>query len=196
VNKLTKTQREQLIGVAIGTVVIMAGLWYVGVTAKQDELSKTEKNTAQMLDTLKKAETIIRKGDEEQQKMEISSKLLDKREALLASPPPYDYAWIITTIDDFMKPRKAGVNISSFSKAEVSDAGIFPSFPYKWATFHLGGSGYYHDLGAFFADLENQFPCFRVQNLELSANNTVGVEPERLSVSFDLVVPVKAGETK
>ena len=193
-NKLTKTQRDQLIGIAVGTVVLMGVLWFFGVQAKQDELSKTEKDTAAMNDTLKTGEGRIRQGEEIAEKMEVRKQLLEKREAMLA-PDRDDYAWIIGTINEFLRPRK-GVNIFSFSKAEVSDGGLLPTFPYKWATFHLGGSGYYNDLGKFFADLENNFPYYRVQNLEVSANATVGAEPDKLSVAFELVIPIKAGETK
>jgi hypothetical protein len=194
VNKFPKKQREQLIGVAVGTVVLMAGLWFVGVTAKQDELSKTEKSTAQMRDTLKRAEGTMRQGEEVAEKLETRTRLLNKRESLLA-PDRDAYAWIISTINPFIQSRK-GINIYHYSQPEVSDIGILPGFPYKWATFHLQGTGYYQDIGKFFADLENSFPCFRVQNVELAVSAGVGTEPEKLSVGFDLVVPVKPSDTK
>ena len=181
-----------MMGIAAGTVVLMGILWYVGVTAKQEELSKTEKNTAQMRDTLKKAEGTMRNGEEIAEKLESRTQLLQKRESLLA-PDRDAYAWIISTINPFIQARR-GVNIYHYSQPEVTDLGIIPDFPYKWATFHLLGTGYYHDMGKFFSDLENNFPCFRVQNLEMGAITTVGGEPEKLSMSFDLVVPVKPGE--
>jgi hypothetical protein len=192
--KLTKNQKDQLIGVAVGTVGLIGALWYLGVTAKQAELSKTEKNTAQMVDTLKRAETTMRQGDEVEERLKMRSDLLEKREAMLA-PDRDAYVWVIGVINDFIKSRK-GVNIFNYSQAEVADFGSLPGFPYKWATFHIGGSGYYHELGAFFRDLENNYPYFRVQNLEITANTTVGGEPEKLSVSFELIVPVKPSDTK
>lgn len=192
--KITKTQRDQLIGIAIGTVALMGILWYVGVTSSQEELSKSEKNTAQMLDTLKKAETIMRQGEVVAETLEARTNLLAKREALL-SPDRDAYSWIILTINPFIQSRK-GVNFSHYSQPEVSETGLFPEFPYKWATFHLIGTGYYHDLGRFVADLENSFPYFRVQNLALSAVAATGVEPEKLNITFDLVVPVKMSDAK
>lgn len=183
-----------MIGIAAGAVVLMAGLWYVGVTAKQDELSKTEKNTAQMRDTLRRAESTMRQGQEVAEKLEARTQLLDKREAFLA-PDRDAYAWIISTINPFIQGRK-GINIYHYSQPEVDDLGIIPNFPYKWATFHLEGTGYYHDIGKFFGDLENSFPSFRIQNVEMGSAAAVGVEAEKLSVGFDLVVPVKPGETK
>ncbi len=183
-----------MIGIAAGTVGLMGILWYVGVTAKQDELSKTEKSTAQMRDTLKKAEGTMRNSEEIAEKLETRTQLLEKRESLLA-PDRDAYAWIISTINPFIQSRK-GVNIYHYSQPEVTEMGIIPEFPYKWAAFHLEGTGYFHDFGKFFADLENTFPCFRVQNLEMGALTTLGAEPEKLNVTFDLVVPVKPSETK
>jgi hypothetical protein len=193
-SKFSKTQRDQLIGISAGTVALMAILWYVGVTAKQAELSKTEKSTVLMRDTLRRAEGTMSQGEQIAGELAEKTQLLDKRESLLA-PDRDAYAWIISTINPFIQSRK-GVNIYHYSQPEVSDLGIIPEFPYKWAAFHLEGTGYYHDFGKFFADLENNFPCFRVQNLEIGANTTAGADAEKLSVNFDLVVPVKSSETK
>jgi Tfp pilus assembly protein PilO len=194
VNKLSKTQREQLIGIIVGTLAVVALLWYFGVNAKQHELSKTQDNTAQTQDKLKKAENTMRQGEEIADKMSAHRQILDRREAILA-PDRDAYDWIISTINPFIQSHR-GVGSFKYSQPEVSDVGIIPGFPYKWATFHITGSGFYHDLGKFFADLENNFPYFRVQNLEISANVSTGIEPEKLNVVFELVVPVKASDTK
>jgi len=194
VNKFSKTQKEQLIGVTLGTLALVAVLWWFGVTAKQGELSKTLDNTAQTQDKLRRAENTMRQGEEIANKLQAHRQILDRREATLA-PDRDAYAWIISTIKPFIQSRK-GIDIYHYSQPEVSDLGIIPGFPYKWATFHLEGTGYYHDFGKFFADLENDFPYFRVQNLEMSANASTGVEPEKLTVSFELVVPIKASDTK
>jgi Tfp pilus assembly protein PilO len=194
--KLSKTQRDQMIGVAVGAVALLALLWYFGVIAKQEELTKTEKNTAQMRDTLRGAESRIGQGEDIAGQLQARVQLLEKREGMLASNID-PYSWIISTINPFILPRK-GVNMSHYSQPDISDVGIIADFPYKWATFHLEGSGYYHDFGKFFCDLENNFPYFRVQNLSVSANSTVAAasEPEKLNFVFELVVPIKASDTK
>ncbi|HEY3860796.1 MAG TPA: hypothetical protein VGO59_02825 [Verrucomicrobiae bacterium] len=192
--KLSKPQKEQLTGVGVATIALMGVLWYFGVRAKQAELSKSERSTAQMRDTLKRAEGTMRQGEDISDKLQAQSQALDKREALLA-PDRDSYAWIISTITPFLQARK-GVSIYHYSQPETSELGVLPDFPYKWATFHLEGTGYYHDFGKFFADLENNFPCFRVQNLEMGVGAGAGVQPEKLNVAFDLVVPVKPSDTK
>ena len=120
--------------------------------------------------------------------------LLAKREATLA-PDRDAYAWIISTINPFILNRK-GVSIYAYTQPDVSDQGLLSDFPYRWATFHLKGTGFYQEFGAFFADLENSFPYFRVQNLEVSANTGPGVEAEKLNFSFDLITPVVTTESK
>jgi hypothetical protein len=194
VSKLSKSQREQLIGISVGTVVLLAALWFFGVTTKQQELAKTEDNTAQTQDKLKRAESTMRRGEEIAAKLQARRELLDKREAMLA-PDRDAYAWIISTINPIIQSRK-GLSNFHYAQPEISDSGIIPGFPYKWATFHVQGTGFYHDLGKFFADLENNYPYFRIQNLDMSANVATGVEAEKLNVVFELVVPVKASDTK
>jgi Tfp pilus assembly protein PilO len=188
VNKLTKAQQDQLVAIAIGTVGVIAALWWFGVKAKQQELAVTRQKTAEMQKKLHDAETVMRRGEEIGETLTNRSALLAKREAGLA-PDRDAYAWLINEMNGFIQSRK-GVNIDSYSQPEVSATGMIPNFPYRWATFHLRGSGYYHDLGRFIADLENTYPYFRVQNVNLSANVGGAMEPEKLSITFDLVAPV------
>ncbi|MGP8198820.1 MAG: hypothetical protein ACLQU4_04885 [Limisphaerales bacterium] len=184
---LTKVQRDQLISIAIGTVGLMGVLWYFGVTSMQASLAVTERKSAEMQKKLQDAEALMKRGDEISGTLQNRSELLAKREAGLA-PDRDSYAWLINTMNTFIQSRK--VNIDTYSQPEFSDTGIIPKFPYRWATFRLSGTGYYQDLGKFFADFENTFPYFRIQNVNLSANSGPGMEPEKLSVTFDLVTPV------
>ncbi len=193
-NKLSKTQRDQLLAIIIGTVTLMAILWYLGVRTKQAELTRTEKKTAQMLDTLTRAENVMRRGQEIADRLQAHTAVLDKREATLA-PDRDAYYWIISTMNPFIVSRK-GVHLNRASQPDVTEAGLIPGFPYKWATFHMEVTGFYNEVGKFLADLENDFPYFRVQNLVISVNTAAGVEPETLGFTFDLVVPVKPSDTK
>ena len=187
-NKLTKAQRDQLIGIAIGALMLMAALWYFGVTSMQRDLLVTERKSAEMQKKLRDAEALMRQGDAISGTLRSRSELLAKREAGLA-PDRDAYAWLINTMNTFIESRK-GINIDTYSQPEMSDEGIIPRFPYRWATFHLKGTGHFHDFGKFFADFENDFPYFRIQNLTMTANSGGGMEAEKLSVTFDLVAPV------
>ncbi len=190
-NKLTKAQRDQLIAIGIGTVMVMAALWYFGVTAKQDELAATRRKLADMTKKLHDAETLMRREDEISGTLHARTTILAQREGGLA-PDRDAYSWLINTVNNFLQAHKDSdhVNIDSYSQPEISENGLIPKFPYRWATFHVKGSGYYEEIGKFFADFENAFPYFQILNPVLSANAGPGLEPEKLSVSFDLVAPV------
>jgi hypothetical protein len=186
--KLTKAQRDQLLGIAMGAAMLMGALWYFGVTAKQSELVSTKQKSSQMQQKLHNAEALMKQEDEITGTLQNRNDLLTKREATLA-PDRDAYAWLIDLMNGFIQSRK-GVNIDTYSQPEVADSGPIPEFPYRWATFHLKGSGYYQDLGKFFADFENNYPYFQIQNLVMAANSGPGMEAEKLTVSFDLVAPV------
>jgi Tfp pilus assembly protein PilO len=185
-NKITKTQRDQLIGVAAGAVAVAAGLWFFVVMAQQQQLTGIKQKSAQLSQKIKSADTLIRSGGEIGLQLTNRQEILQKREAGLA--PEHDpYSWIIRTVDQFILSK--GVNINQFSTADISEKGVIPKFPYKWATFHLSGVGFYHDFGKFFADFENSFPYFSIQNVEISAGGQVEV-PEKLTFKFDIVTPL------
>jgi Tfp pilus assembly protein PilO len=192
---LSKQQQERIGMIILGTVVLIVVLWYFGVMVKQDQLRRTRDNTRTVLKTLKDAEAEMSKGSDIAAKLEARSQVLAKREAILA-PDRDAYSWIMTgVINPFIQARK-GVNIYSVSQPDIAEDGLILHFPYKWATFHLKGTGYYYEFGRFFADLENSFPYFRVQNVEISANAGPGVEAEKLAYSFDIVAPVVPSDTK
>jgi Tfp pilus assembly protein PilO len=193
-NKLTKTQRDQILGVAIATPLVIALLWYFVVQAEQAQLQATQKKAADIRAKLNQAENIMRQGEEIADRLRAHSTSLTNREATLA-PDRDAYAWIIQTIKPFVLSR-TGVSIYSYSQPDVSDVGLISNFPYRWATFHLKGTGCYHDFGPFFADFENNFPYFYIQNLAISANTGPSIGPEKLNFVFDVVTPMVVSDTK
>src|SRR5204862_8005503 len=100
------------------------------------------------------------------------------------------YAWMLTTIDNFVKrpDAKYDVQVLGVSKETIMDAGLVPNFPYKAAMSQINGNAYFEHFGKFLADVENGFPYFRIQNLDLSVSASA---PERLNFRLELVVLVK-----
>jgi membrane protein YdbS with pleckstrin-like domain len=194
VNKLTKAQRERMIIVTVGTVLLMGALWYFMVQPKQMELKKTKRDISQKQDRLSKAELVLKSAAEVGATFTNKQEVLQQRESGMA-PERGAYEWIINTINPFIQSRK-GVNIVTFSEPTISDQGLLPKFPYRWATFHIHAIGYYQDFGKFFADFENSFPYFRIQNLDISGNTGPASEEEKLGFVFDIVTPVVVSETK
>ncbi|MGO8700502.1 MAG: hypothetical protein ACLQVY_22665 [Limisphaerales bacterium] len=193
-NKLNKNQRDQILATAIAAPFLIALLWYFVVQAEQTQLQGTQKKAADIRAKLNRAEGIMRQSEEIADRLQAHNSSLTNREATLA-PDRDAYAWIIQTIKPFILSRK-GVSIYSYSQPDVTDLGLISNFPYRWATFHLKGTGYYHDFGAFCADFENSFPYFYIQNLAVSANSGPGIQPEKLNFTFDVVTPMVASDTK
>ena len=197
---LTKTQKEHLLGVAIGPVAVCAALYFLpfGVQDSYGDLAATVKNTQKMNDDLAKERAAVKMAPDIGLSYTNKLALLQDRESHLAPDPRESdaYAWIINTINPFIATRR-GISISSFSQPDVTDVGMIPKFPYRWATFHLKGAGYYHDFGRFFADFENDFPYFRIQNVDINPNPGPGYDAEKLGFTFDIVAPVvSSSDTK
>ena len=174
--------------IGAGTVALMAALWYLLVVPMQVALRKTEAAYSKHQDNLAKAQRTMRSATDIGETFSNKVELLQQRESGLA-PARDTYAWIINTINPFIQSRK-GVNIVSFSEPVISDEGLLPRFSYKWATCHVSAIGYYQDFGKFFADFENSFPYFRIQNVDVSVNTGPAAEAEKLSFNFDIVTPV------
>jgi len=185
--KLSKSQRDQLIGVAVAAVAAMAALWFFVVSAQEQKLKVIETKCESMTATLKTDGALIRRAQVIGQELTNRLEILQKREADLA-PEHAPYDWMVARIPQFLLSHK-GVSIPPPSIPEISDKGLLAGFPYKWATFHVKGVGYYRELGKFFADFENAFPYYRIQNVDISAAG-LEEEPEKLTCNFDIVTPL------
>jgi len=190
--KLTKTQQEHLIAIAMGTVGVIALLWFFVVGAQNKELAITNKKIADIKGKLKDASTVIHQADQINAELNHNLEILKAREATFA--PEHDpYSWMEETTAHFLLPpgdthRYKSATITDIKTPEISDKGVIGSFPYKWARFHITGQGYYHDFGKFICDFENNFKYFRIENLEVYTP-TIRENPETLSFNFDIVTP-------
>lgn len=71
---------------------------------------------------------------------------------------------------------------------------LLATFPveYKQATVRIHGEGYYHDLGKFFADLENRFKYVHLQNFVIRpAADPFSSSSEKLRFTVNLVTIIK-----
>ena len=186
---LTKEKKQQLLLVTIGVVGILVGLWFGLISWQQGRIAKltAERNATQtkldgMVDTLDRASLI-------KLHLEQESRRLSEAEEQMASGDLY--AWIINTVRDFKAVHPA-VDIPQFSTITMSETTLLPKFPYKQVTLTVAGKAYYHDLGEFIADFENQFPYIRIQNLALEPSSvTEGAYSEKLAFRMDIVALVK-----
>jgi hypothetical protein len=187
--KLPTEKRNQLVLVALLTLMAVAGL-YFGLLRRQNEsLTRlADKKTA--ADTkLKLVLDAIRRADPIKADLDAARSRLTSAEKDVASGDLY--AWVINSLRQFKAPYK--VDIPQFSQlGPPADVNVLPDFPYKQAALTVAGTAHFHDLGRFLADFENQFPHVRLLNLSLDINApSLNVAPETLSFKMEIVTLVK-----
>jgi len=97
-------------------------------------------------------------------------------------------AWTYDTIRRFKAAYH--VEIPSIQQPTIQEVDLLSGFPYRQAKVNITGTAYYHELGKFIADFENNFPHMRICNLILEpASQAPGAE--RLSFRLDIIALVK-----
>jgi len=194
-NKLSKEKRDQLILVTLVTVAVLIGLWFGLISFQKQHL----KGLADRHDAGQRKLTQMQQAIKNVSQVEIAlgeaGKRLREQEDEMASGDLN--SWMYNTVRRFKLPYR--VEIAQYSSVDApKEMNMLPKFPYRQATIAIGGTGYFHDIGKFVADLENHFPHLRVLNMELEPNPAVGgtaTEPEREKLSFkmEIVALVKPG---
>lgn len=188
-NKLPKDKRDKIIGVTMGTLMVVIALWFVLINPLRSKLAQTGRLTA---DSRAQVERGLKTLASTQQVAtafaDVSAQLKSAEDAMAAGDL---YAWMIQTMNQFKLAHS--VDIPQISREIPCEVGVFPQFPYRAATFVMHGAAYYHDFGKFLADFENRFPFIRVQNLELepAVSMKKDEESERLQFKMELVTLIK-----
>jgi len=186
---LPKEKRDRILLIAVGTLVILAGVYYMLITAQSETLGNTRKKKVEEELRVSNAQRLATTVAQLQKKLELSSDKLKTIEANMASGDMY--SWIILTMNSFKESGDYKLDIPQFSREVQTEVGMLAKFPYRAAVFHLRGTAYFHDFGRFIADFENAFPYFRIQNIELdpvaSANANNVEEPEKLAFRMEIV---------
>lgn len=188
-SKLSKEKKKQLIGAVALTGLVLAALGHFLIQGGYQSLHKLDlkKQTAQA--KLKQMQNAVERSKEIEAEFSATSKLLAHQEAGIASGDLY--SWMHGNLRKFQRGYKIEIpQISPVS--EPTDVNLIPQFPYKQASLALAGSAYYHELGRFIADFENEFPLMRIVNLNLERNPApAGGERDKLAFRMDIVTLVK-----
>jgi hypothetical protein len=189
---LPKEKRDRILLIAVGTLVIMAGVYYGVINSQRDALANTRKRKVEEELRVNNAQRLVTTVAQIQKGLEVSSARLKNIESNMASGDMY--SWIILTMNTFKENGGYKVEIPQFSREVQTEVGMLAKFPYRAAVFHVRGTAYFHDFGRFIADFENAFPYFRIQNVELdpvaSSNGNNAEDPERLAFRMEVVTLV------
>jgi len=184
--RISKEKRTQLI-ITVAAIAAVLGLIYFGLIQGQygslARIAKTKKTADTKLHSIKNT---ITNAAAIAQELETSSAALDQTETDMASGDLY--AWTFDTLRRFKQSYR--VEIPEVGQPNVGNVDLLADFPFRQIRFSVNGAGYYHDLGKFIADFENNFPHARLVNLVVEP--MPGLESgEKLIFRMDIIALVK-----
>ncbi len=187
--KMTKGKRIQIIAMIMATLLVLGGLGYGVIKQQYDHLAALAKKKGEDDSTLRVMETAVKNAGQIEADLAEVSQSLGEKESSMASGDLY--SWSINTMKRFKSGYK--VEIPQFGPiSQQAEVSVLPRFPYKQATLNVGGKAYYHELGRFISDFENQFPLMRVVNLALDLDPSPAAgEREKLLFKMDIITLVK-----
>ena len=182
--RLSPDSRNKLIMVIVGTLALIGVVYFFLIGPQNDENCKLATKTRSEQDHLEQIKTLIKQTDATSEKTADMARVLSRAEEDCAFGDLY--AWTVDTIRKFKANRH--LDITTIGQPAESDVDFLPNLPYKQIKFQIAGTGYFHDIGRFVADLENKYPHMRVLNLNLDAGDGTS---EKLSFRMDIVALVK-----
>ncbi len=188
-SKLPKEKRNHLVLVVVMTLAVLAGIGfgliryqYASLARMDDKQAETAKKLAQMKDSIKGKEQM-------KAAMEEAARNLAGKEVGMVRGDPF--AWFIDVVGKYKGGYK--IEIPQISpNTPPAPCNLIPKFPYKQTSVTIAGTGYYHDVGKFISDFENDYPFIRILNVNLELNpSPASGEREKLSFRLELVALVK-----
>ncbi|MFN7138975.1 MAG: hypothetical protein ACK4UN_06530 [Limisphaerales bacterium] len=180
-NNLSKEKKQQLLVVALITVVLSVGIWYGLISSQQKQIAAMRKKTGDLQQKVDSAQRLIKQGMIIEEEMVDLQAEIAAREESMASGDLYQ--WFMSK----MIPATAGTRLGGFSAnpPALGETRLLPKFPYRSATYSVRLNGHYHEFGKFIAAIENEFPYGRIQNLDITA--PPAQTEERLNFTFEFV---------
>lgn len=191
--KLPKEKRDQLVLVVLITVVALIGLGFGLIRFQYESLKRTRVAQEKAVLKLDRMKQLMNRADQMEAELTTLSAKLKEMEKDLATSGDV-YAWALDLVRRFRLSYRVEVpGVSQPAKEPASLAfALLPKFPYEQQYFTVTGSGYYHDIGKFVADFENQFPYFRLINLTLTPLSSLSnEEKEKLEFRMEVMVLVR-----
>jgi Tfp pilus assembly protein PilO len=188
-SKLPKEKRQQLFGVVAGTVAVLGALGYFLIKGGYEQLGQLTQKKQDANQKLDQMRSTVKRSPEIESQFQETEAALKEREAMMANGDLY--SWMHESLRRFQRGYKVEIpQISQVTPPAPVD--LIPDFPYQQTSVEVSGTAYYHDLGRFVADFENQFPLMRIQNLALDQNTVAqGADREKLLFRMNIVALIK-----
>jgi Tfp pilus assembly protein PilO len=184
---LSPAKKKNLALAILGTVASVCLVYFFLISPQHEQnakLASEAKSKQAQLEQIKKS---IKQAEATAVRAAEISAQLGQMETDMASGDVF--AWTYDTVRRFKSGYR--LDIPTISQPISTEVELIPGFPYKQIKFSLSGTGYYHDIGKFIADLENQFPHMRAANVMLETTFGPDTAPEKLSFQVEIVALVK-----
>ncbi|MGA2786713.1 MAG: hypothetical protein ABSF60_04225 [Verrucomicrobiota bacterium] len=185
--RLTKEKRNQLITVIFVTLAILTLIGFGLIRPQYASLSKIARDVKAADTKLQNIRHAITNSEAIANDWNDAAFALTRAEEDMASGDLY--SWTYDTIRHFKQSYR--VEIPEVGHPMIGDSDLLPSFPYKQIRFEIGGTVYYHDLGKFVADFENNFPHSRMVHLVVEPGAGPEGNNEKLAFKMEIVSLVK-----
>ncbi len=191
---LSAEKKQHLAAVGMGTVLALVALYMLLIAPARQALAQLQTQTAEAEKKYTDADRLVRRGPAVQEELDRLEARLNSIESGMVDSDPVQ--WIRSTEIKFRAQAPYAVDIPNFPFRGQGEMTMIPDFPYRAANYLFGGSAYYHDLGRYLADWENQFPYMRILNLEITPDDpgpfaAAADDRERLNFTFEVSVLVK-----
>jgi Tfp pilus assembly protein PilO len=181
---LPREKRNPFIIVVLITAVVLALICFGLIGSQKDTLIRAAASRNDARSKLQDIENTIKNADATEKDLQDVTYQLSRAEEDMASGDLF--SWTVNTMGLFKKQYK--VEIPEVGRPTEGPVDLLPAFPYQQIRFSINGKAFYHDLGKFIADFENNFPHARVVNLIIDSN---GGDGEKLSFRMEIIVLVK-----
>jgi hypothetical protein len=181
---LPREKRNPFIIVVLITATVLALICFGLIHSQNTTLSQVADSRKTAGNKLQEIERTIKNSDLTAHELDDVTYSLTRAEEDMATD---DYnSWTYNTMSLFKKQYK--VEIPEIGHPDPEDVNLLPNFPYKQIRFSINGTAYFHDIGKFVSDFENDFPHARMINLIIEP---AGSESERLSFRMEIIALVK-----
>lgn len=184
--RLPPAKRNQLIVVIVATITIISVIYFMLISPQQEKNKALGKRIHDQQEKLQTIRNSIKDADGIATTLGDVSLELARAEQDVASGDVN--SWTYDTIRRFKASYH--VDIPSITQPSIGEVDLLQGFPYKQAKVNLTGTAYFHDLGKFIADFENNFPHMRMVNLSIEPTSQ-NAGSEKLLFRLDIVTLIK-----
>ncbi len=189
-NKALVQKSKNILLIALLTAFIIGMIYTYAIVPMNQTIENIRRRSAKLADRVDLIKMKIKRSEEIRAELDAA---LTRLQAIETKIPSGDaYLWMLKHLEGLQEPTS--VTVSHIAAPKPDDAIVYPKTDYTPVTFTAEGTGFFHDFGRFLAELENNYPYFRLQRLSLEPSSLSvgsGAHDENLHFEVDLATFAK-----